>query len=160
MKVRFGAAITVARPRLDELGGGASYNVIDDDGTPKVVDGQEYFWERNGGGNPKLKPWKANAYDLSFEKYFGENKGYVSAAIYYKDLDTYIFNRTTLEDFSGLPLPEQDGPLDQRTYDDADAKPRPRSAKPRMSQRARGVMDRLFLPSQSTSGPGCRRSAP
>ena len=49
-------------------------------------------WQRNGGGNPKLKPWKANTFDLSFEKYFGENKGYVSVAAYYKKLKTYIVN--------------------------------------------------------------------
>jgi iron complex outermembrane receptor protein len=39
MKLRFGAAITVARPRLDELGGGASYTVVADNGTPTVIDG-------------------------------------------------------------------------------------------------------------------------
>jgi iron complex outermembrane receptor protein len=118
MKLRFGAAITVARPRLDELGGGASYSVTNDDTTPQIIDGVSYYWSRNGGGNPKLKPWKANNYDLSFEKYFGENKGYVSAAIYYKDLDTYIFNQSTVEDFSGVALPQV---TDGTTYEDADA---------------------------------------
>jgi iron complex outermembrane recepter protein len=118
MKLRFGAAITVARPRLDELGGGASYAVTNDDTTPQIIDGVSYYWSRNGGGNPKLKPWKANNYDLSFEKYFGENKGYVSAAIYYKDLDTYIFNQSTVEDFSGVALPQV---TDGTTFEDADA---------------------------------------
>ena len=117
MKLRFGAAITVARPRLDELGGGASYNVIADGQPAQIVDGVEYRWNRNSGGNPKLKPWKANAYDLSFEKYFGDNKGYVSVAAYYKDLDTYIFNRSTVEDFTGAPLPTGG----TETYDEADA---------------------------------------
>lgn len=121
MKLRFGAAITVARPRLDELGGGASYNVVDDLGVAQIIDGVPYYWNRNSGGNPKLKPWKANAYDLSFEKYFGENKGYVSVAAYYKDLDTYIFNRSNIEDFTGAALPGQDGVTDTRTYELADA---------------------------------------
>jgi outer membrane receptor protein involved in Fe transport len=76
MKLRFGAAITVARPRLDELGGGASYNVTSDQSNPTIIDGTPYYWSRNGGGNPKLEPWKANTFDLSFEKYFGDNKGY------------------------------------------------------------------------------------
>jgi iron complex outermembrane receptor protein len=121
MKLRFGAAVTVARPRLDELGGGASYNVIADGQPAQIVDGVEYRWNRNSGGNPKLKPWKANAYDLSFEKYFGENKGYVSVAAYYKDLDTYIFNRSTVEDFTGAPLPQPANPGDTSTYEQADA---------------------------------------
>jgi len=117
MKLRFGAAITVARPRLDELGGGASYTVVADNGTPTVIDGVPYYWTRNGGGNPKLKPWKANTYDLSFEKYFGDNKGYFSAAAYYKDLDTYIFNQSVVEDFTGVPLPTDP----TNTYTTADA---------------------------------------
>ncbi|HET9475635.1 MAG TPA: TonB-dependent receptor [Steroidobacteraceae bacterium] len=120
MKLRFGAAITVARPRLDELGGGASYTVTSDTGNPTIVDGTPYYWTRNGGGNPKLKPWKANNYDLSFEKYFGDNRGYVSAAVYYKDLDTYIFNQSTVEDYSGVPLPTIP-PGDPSTYNTADA---------------------------------------
>jgi iron complex outermembrane receptor protein len=52
MKLRFAAAITVARPRLDDLGGGASYNVANDESTGTIVDGVTYRWSRNGGGNP------------------------------------------------------------------------------------------------------------
>jgi iron complex outermembrane receptor protein len=121
MKLRLGAAISVARPRLDELGGGSNYNVTNDQTNPTVVDGTPYYWTRNGGGNPKLRPWKANNYDLSFEKYFGENRGYVSAAIYYKDLDTYIFNQSTVVDFSGVPLPLPASPTDTSTYNTANA---------------------------------------
>jgi iron complex outermembrane receptor protein len=119
MKLRMGAAVTVARPRLDELGGGASYTVTSDQAVPPNYNGEFYYWSRNGGGNPKLRPWKANTFDLSFEKYFGE-QAYVSVAAYYKDLKTYIFNASTVEDFSGVPLPEV-GPGDPATYDEADA---------------------------------------
>jgi iron complex outermembrane receptor protein len=114
-KLRLGAAVTVARPRMDEMGGGAGYNVVPDTGTP-VQDGEgnEYFWQRNGGGNPELKPWKANTYDLSWEKYFGDNQGYFSIAAYYKDIKTYIFQETFLFDFTGFELPAGDD------YTDAD----------------------------------------
>jgi iron complex outermembrane receptor protein len=115
MKVRFGAAVTTARPRMDDMGGGFGYTVTNDNGTgPTGPDGQEYFWSRNGGGNPKLKPWKANTFDLSWEKYFNENQGYVSLAAYYKKLTTYIVNETFLFDFTGYELPS---PL--ADYDDA-----------------------------------------
>ena len=40
-------------------------------------------------GNPNLKPFKAWALDLSYEKYFG-TKAYVSGALFYKKLDSYI----------------------------------------------------------------------
>ena len=121
MKLRFAAATTVARPRLDDLGGGASYNVVSDTGAATIVDGVSYFWSRNGGGNPELEPWKSNNFDLSFEKYFGDNKGYFAAAIYYKDIDTYIFNQSVVEDFTGAPLPAPADPSDTSTYTIADA---------------------------------------
>ncbi len=120
MKLRLGAAVTVARPRLDELGGGSFYTVTNDASIPPNYNGQFYYWSRNGGGNPKLKPWKANTYDLSLEKYFAE-QAYVSVAAYYKDLKTYIFNASTVEDFTGVPLPPFDPNDPASTYTEADA---------------------------------------
>ena len=114
-KVRLGAAVTVARPRMDELGGGNGYTVTPDDGDPvEGPNGEELHWTRNGGGNPELRPWEANTFDLSWEKYFGDNQGYVSLAAYYKDLKTYIVQETFLFDFTGFELPVGD-------YDEADA---------------------------------------
>ena len=55
------------------------------------------------GGNPMLDPFRATALDLSYEKYFG-NKGYFSAAAFYKKLQTYIFDfKDTNFDFKNLP---------------------------------------------------------
>lgn len=63
------------------------------------------------GGNPFLKPYRATALDLSFEKYLG-TKAYFAAAVFYKDLDTYITKFTdTAYNFSsyasqlGLSIP-------------------------------------------------------
>jgi TonB-dependent receptor len=54
------------------------------------------------GGTPLLDPWRANAFDLSYEKYLGSG-AYLSAAAFYKDLKTYIYNQTQQDyDFSGL----------------------------------------------------------
>ena len=106
MKVRLGAATTTARPRMDDMGGGYGWTVSNDLSSGTVgPDGAQYYWNRNGGGNPKLKPWKANTFDLSWEKYFGENQGYVSLAAYYKNLTTYIVNESFLFDFTGYPIP-------------------------------------------------------
>jgi len=120
IKWRIGAATTVARPRLDDLGGGSSYQVYTDQSTPPNEDGSQYYWSRNGGGNPKLKPWRANSFDTSVEKYFG-NKAYVSAALYWKDLKTYIVNESTFDDFSGVPLPPFNPADPLATYNKADA---------------------------------------
>jgi iron complex outermembrane receptor protein len=121
MKLRFGAAVTQARPRMDDLAGGAGYTVVPDSATPGTVDGQLIYWNRTGGGNPKLRPWEANTFDLSFEKYF-EEQGYVSLAGYYKKINTYIFQRSILTDFSGVLTPDQNSPGDPTVaYTEADA---------------------------------------
>lgn len=79
--VRFAVARQITRPRMDDQRATQEYS----------VDAGRGIWTGNGG-NPELKPWKADAVDLSYEYYFG-NKGYVSIAGYYKDLKTYIYNQ-------------------------------------------------------------------
>ncbi len=108
-RVRVAAARQAARPRMDqmransniEISRGLSNNPIT--GAPNTIDpvtGQPTaFWNRNGG-NPELDPWLADAYDISYEKYFGGNRGYVSAAYFYKDLNTYIYDQVTLFDIT------------------------------------------------------------
>jgi iron complex outermembrane receptor protein len=121
-KIRLGAAVTQARPRMDDLAGGAGYSVVNDTATPGNENGQLIYWTRNGGGNPDLRPWEANTYDLSWEKYFGESQGYVSFAAYYKDIKTYIFQRSILTSFEGVLLPDQAQPGDPTVnYTEADA---------------------------------------
>lgn len=95
-KLRFGAARQVARPRIDDLSAGFGYGVNQTaPGGPR--------WEA-GGGNPTLRPWKADALDLSWEKYFG-GRGYVSIAYFHKDLLNYVANQSVRYDFTGLPIP-------------------------------------------------------
>jgi len=95
--IRFGAARQVARPRMDEMRANAGYGV--DRSRPGGP-----IWS-GGGGNPELEPWRANAYDLAWEKYFG-GRGYFSVAYFYKDLRNYIFQQIEPFDFSGLAIPE------------------------------------------------------
>ncbi|TBR14597.1 MAG: TonB-dependent receptor [Lysobacter sp.] len=99
--VRFGAARQMARPRMDDLRANAGYGI---DRTRRIWTG--------GGGNPELKPWIADAFDLSYEKYFS-NKGYVSAAYFFKSLKSYIYNQTTPFDFNQLPIPSTILPADR-----------------------------------------------
>ncbi|TXH77114.1 MAG: TonB-dependent receptor [Lysobacteraceae bacterium] len=91
--VRFGAAKTMARPRVDDMRASASAGVST---TTRL-------WSGNGG-NPLLEPWRATSVDLSMEKYFGE-AGYVAIALFYKDLETYIYNQRIPYDFSGFTNP-------------------------------------------------------
>ena len=88
--VRVGAGRQMARPRMDDLTAFSRTEV----NTSNV-------WEGNGG-NPKLNPYRANAFDVSYEKYFG-TKGYVSAAAFYKDLKSWILRLPQEFDFTGQP---------------------------------------------------------
>ncbi len=112
MKLRFAAATTVSRPRMDDMAGGASYSVTNDTTLPMSYNGQLFYWQRNSGGNPRLKPWKANAFDLSLERYFSNNKGYVSASVYYKQLKRFLFQDVQIVSFDGALLPDQVNPGD------------------------------------------------
>lgn len=89
--LRFAAAKQVARPRVDQMRAGLDFGVDTSTGKPG-----------GSGGNPLLDPWRANALDLSYEKYFGE-KAYVAAAVFYKDLKSYIYTQSRDDyDFSAL----------------------------------------------------------
>lgn len=81
--LRVALAKQVARPRVDQLRASLEFGVDFATGKPGA-----------GGGNPQLDPWKANAFDISFEKYFGGTKGYVAAAFFYKQLTSYIYTQT------------------------------------------------------------------
>jgi iron complex outermembrane receptor protein len=101
--VRFGAGVTIARPRMDDMASGSGYSVQTLGQQPIVVGNQGVYWSESGG-NPDLRPWKATNFDLSVERYFG-TKGYISAAVFYKDLSNYVYSMNVLKDFTNTPLP-------------------------------------------------------
>lgn len=89
--LRFAAAKQVARPRVDQMRAGLEFGVDTATGRPG-----------GSGGNPLLDPWRATALDLSYEKYFGE-RAYVAAAVFYKDLKSYVYTQSVDDyDFSDL----------------------------------------------------------
>jgi iron complex outermembrane receptor protein len=90
---RVGIAKTMVRARLDQLRASNNFGL---DLTTRKWSG--------GGGNPQLDPFRANSYDVSYEKYFG-TKAYVSVAAFYKDLKSFIYQDTVARDFSGYPNP-------------------------------------------------------
>jgi TonB-dependent receptor len=90
--IRVGIARELARARMDQLKASSEFGWNQSDGKPG-----------GSGGNPQLNPWRADAFDLSYEKYFNGNKGYVSAAAFYKKLKSYIYNQVNANyDFSAI----------------------------------------------------------
>ncbi|MCI4566811.1 TonB-dependent receptor [Lysobacter sp. CFH 32150] len=90
--LRFAAARQIARARLDQLRASFEFGISTGGPNPGTPGGS--------GGNPLLDPWIANAFDVSYEKYFNGTKGYVSAAAFYKDLRSYIYTQSRTFDFS------------------------------------------------------------
>ena len=89
--IRLGAAKVMSRPSLSDLtpGGGVSP-------TTRTV----------SYGNPLLDPFRATNYDLSVEWYF-QNEGLLAAAIFYKDIDSFITSVTESIVWSDLGLPDE-----------------------------------------------------
>lgn len=100
--LRFGAARTLARARMDELRASQSFNMNNSNLT-STNPNQSFF--STEGGNPELRPYIADGVDVSLEKYFGRS-AYISAAGYYKKLSNFVnSNSSHLEDFSAfVPL--------------------------------------------------------
>lgn len=123
--VRAAAARTLARARMDQLSASSS-------GGPNgqicgVTAGMPFFNANLsnpgggqacfgfGGGNPQLQPYEADAFDLSFEKYFGEGDANIVAAVFHKEINNWIdgntsvaFDATQIVDqyFTGLGYPD------------------------------------------------------
>ena len=83
MVLRFAAARTMARPDYTAIVPRVSLN-------PGALTGS--------GGDPRVKPFRADQYDVSFE-WYPDRETIVAAALYYKDIQSYIVNTTTQEVF-------------------------------------------------------------
>ena len=80
--VRLAGSRVLARPAITFLS----------PGTDKY--GDEIYSGANGGGNPYLRPYIANQFDLSFERYFDRDTA-IALAFFYKDMDTFITQART-----------------------------------------------------------------
>lgn len=87
--VRFGANKSLMRPPINYLS-------ADSDASVNLTTRE---WS-GSGGNPRLEPYRADAIDLSLEKYLAD-ASYVSLAVFYKDLETFIYRQNVPWDFSG-----------------------------------------------------------
>ena len=89
--LRLGLGQQIARATLTDLRN--SFGIGRNNNTDQLV---------ASSGTADLKPFKATAFDLSFEKYFAKNAGSLTAAAFYKKLDTYITQETAIGDFRAL----------------------------------------------------------
>ena len=88
--VRFAAAKVMARPQLGNLSPGGTVTTT---GTLSIT-----------SGNPLLKPFRAKAFDASFEWYFGKN-AFLGVGLFQKNIDTYIQSIRSQVAFNSTGLP-------------------------------------------------------
>lgn len=126
-QIRFGVARQMVRARMDQMSVSNEYTFHND------ANGNCYYYAAGPGGvctlvrnsnpldpvnhaiwtgtvgNARLKPWVADAVDISYEYYFGRT-GYISVAGFHKMLESYIYKQQLPYDFTGfeyssLPAP-------------------------------------------------------
>ncbi|WP_425230848.1 TonB-dependent receptor [Sphingomonas sp.] len=94
--IRLAGSEEIMRPRLPDLNNVISFGV-DTTRSPIVYSGS--------GGNPTLRPYRADAVDLNFEQYFS-TRGYLALQLFYKHINDYIASGyTTTFDYSSFPKP-------------------------------------------------------
>lgn len=108
--MRFAAARTVTRARMDQLAANRSISNnplvctdVDGDGVfteqfgsggVPIFDGDQNVCFSQSGGSTTLEPYLATSFDFSFEKYFDPTTA-ILFAVYHKDLDDWIVDVTT-----------------------------------------------------------------
>jgi iron complex outermembrane receptor protein len=93
--VRFAVSKEMMRARIPDL------NNVFSVGIDRATLGTPFY--NGSGGNPRLRPYQAWAFDLNFEKYFG-GKGYVALQTFYKDITTYVASGVIQGyDYAGVP---------------------------------------------------------
>ncbi|WP_228244074.1 TonB-dependent receptor [Porphyrobacter sp. GA68] len=100
--IRFAASRQIQRPRLDDLRSAIGYGINTNVGESPT--GVAPFIS-GGGGNPLLRPFRANALDFNVEKYFNGGTGVLALQLFYKDIVSYIDRGRLIFDFAGLPTP-------------------------------------------------------
>lgn len=97
-QLRFAYAKVMSRPPINQLSSVTTFNIASNGD----VSG-------SSTRSPFLKPFYANQFDLSYERYFEDSNGAFVAALFYKDIKSFI-QQDTITDFdfaeAGFPLPD------------------------------------------------------
>lgn len=96
--LRFGAAKTLSRARMDDMNASQSASY-----SQERPDDNGNYWSVSGG-NTALEPKEAIGYDFTYENYFSQ-EGYFSLAYFYKDLSNWIFDGSYEQDMTGVADP-------------------------------------------------------
>jgi TonB-dependent receptor len=102
LQLRLAASQAITRPTISQLN---SYMVLGTSWSAAAAGQEASFAGFTGstGGNPDLKPMKANQYDAALEWYFAPT-GILYTTLFKKDIRNYINTETTIETIDGQPV--------------------------------------------------------
>lgn len=107
-QLRFAAARVMARPEINRLAADFSGS-IDDNPNRTPENPEVKVYNASQTNNPRLKPFMADQYDLSWEHYYADGTGGFSVAVFYKNIKNFV-DTITIENFdfaaAGIPTPE------------------------------------------------------
>lgn len=101
--IRFAAAKTYSRARMDDMKPNDTVNFIFDMAHRISTDPEFSAWD-GSSGNAHLKPTEVIQFDLSYEYYFADD-GFLSAGYFFKDIQNWIIDKKTITDFSSYIIP-------------------------------------------------------
>lgn len=99
--LRFSLARQIARPRMYDMRASRTWGY--DITKAASTNINQSPWS-GGGGNSALRPWVADSVDLSYEHYFKQSKGYFAVTGFAKKLRNFIYEQSSLADFTGYPI--------------------------------------------------------
>jgi TonB-dependent receptor len=106
-QIRFAAAKVMSRPNIDRLASNSSVNI----NTVTTASGTYAEISGNAKNSPHLKPFYANQYDISYERYFKEADGNFVFAVFYKDIESAGIVTQTISEYdfegNGLIVPDE-----------------------------------------------------
>lgn len=101
-QVRFGAARTMSRSRMDRMNASFGFDFNPAFNTPNA-DLSQSPWSGTGA-NPGLRPQMADQFDLTYEYYFADD-GYAAVAAFHKELRDWQVQVAEVVDFSDIQPP-------------------------------------------------------
>jgi TonB-dependent receptor len=100
-QIRFAAAKVMGRPPINRLFANANVRVsdvfgsIDEDTGDIVLTNPTAEINGSSTNSPFLRPFYANQYDLSYERYFDDTDGALVVALFYKEIKSFIDTTAT-----------------------------------------------------------------
>ena len=102
--IRAAASKTQSRPRMDEMKPNNqvsfAFNLLN---VQETTDPQNSAWS-GSAGNARLKPLESVQFDLAYDWYYADD-GFLSAAVFYKDLTNWHADGSFVFDFSDFYIP-------------------------------------------------------